>query len=44
MVDIAVSVSCEEPKLTQVTNFNNLFMLLKLTFVEHDTLSVKLVC
>ena len=44
MVDITASVSCEELKLAQVTNFNNIFMLLKLTFVEHDTLSVKSVC
>ena len=27
MFDITVSVSCEEPKLAQVTNFNNLFIL-----------------
>ena len=32
MVDITVSVSCEEPKLTQVTNFNNLFMPIEVDF------------
>ena len=42
MIDISVSVSCEELKLAQVTNFNNLFQLLKLILVKDDTFSVQI--